>query len=116
MGDPLGAASHVHHALKSDGIWMIVESRANDRLEDYLNTVSRAFYARSTLVCVPASLAQNGPALGSQAGEAKLSEIIKSVGFKWLRLVAKTSFNVILEPNHSYLNEEIERAVQIKDN
>ncbi len=68
MGDPLGATCHLHHALISDGIWMIVESRANDRLEDNLSTVSRGFYARSTLVCVPASLAQNGPALGSQPG------------------------------------------------
>jgi hypothetical protein len=59
MGDPLGAASHVYHALKADGIWMIVEPFANDRLEDNLNPVSRAFYAGSTLVCVPASLAQN---------------------------------------------------------
>ena len=97
MGDLLRATSHVHHALKSDGIWMIVESRANNRLEDNLNTASRAFYAGSTLVCVPASLAQNGPALGSQAGEAKLSEIIKSAAFKWLRLAAKTPFNLILE-------------------
>jgi hypothetical protein len=97
MGDPLGAASHVHHALKSDGIWMIGESCANDRLEDNFNTVSRAFYAGSTLVCVPGSLAQNGPTVGSQAGEVRLSEIIKSAGFKWFRLAAKTSFNLILE-------------------
>jgi ubiquinone/menaquinone biosynthesis C-methylase UbiE len=97
MGDPLGAASHVHHALKADGIWMIVEPFANDRLEDNLNPVSRAFYAGSTLVCVPASLAQNGPALGAQAGEAKLSEIIKSAGFKEPSLAAKTPFNLILE-------------------
>jgi hypothetical protein len=97
MGDPLGATSQVHHALKSDGIWMILELRANDRLEDILNTVSRAFYEGTTLVCVPASLAQNRHAPGSQAGEAKLSEILKSAGFKWLRLAAKTTFNLILE-------------------
>jgi hypothetical protein len=71
---------------------MIVESCANDRLEDNPNTVTRAFYAWSTLVCVPASLAQNGPALGSQAGEAKLSETINSADFKWLTFAAKTPF------------------------
>ena len=81
--------------------------------EDNLGTVSRGFYARSTLVCVPTSLAQNGPALGSQAGETKLSEIMKSAAFRWLRLAAKTPFNLILEA--SYFYEVIERAIQIKE-
>lgn len=97
MGDPLGAASHVFHSLKAEGTWMIVEPFAKDKLEDNLNPVSRAFYAGSTLVCVPASLAHNGPALGSQAGEAKLAEIIKSAGFKHFRRATSTPFNLVLE-------------------
>jgi len=97
MGDPVGAASQVFRSLKPDGTWMIVEPFANDRLEDNLNPVSRAFYAGSTLICVPASLAHNGPALGSQAGEAKLAEVVKSAGFKHFRLATNTPFNLVLE-------------------
>ena len=40
---------------------MIVEPFANDKLEDNLNPVGRLFYAASTMVCIPASLSQNGP-------------------------------------------------------
>ncbi|HYZ51806.1 MAG TPA: class I SAM-dependent methyltransferase, partial [Nitrososphaeraceae archaeon] len=70
MEDPQGAAAHALQTLKKpDGVVMIVEPFANDKLEDNLNPVGRLFYAASTMVCVPASLSQNGPALGAQAGE-----------------------------------------------
>jgi hypothetical protein len=51
---------------------MIIEPMANDELEENLNVVGRTFYAASTLVCVPNSLADNGPALGAQAGKKKI--------------------------------------------
>jgi len=67
--------------LKPDGSWMIVEPMAGDRLEDNLNPVGRIYYAASTTVCVPTSLAQEvGAALGAQAGEARLREVITRVG------------------------------------
>ena len=73
MGDPTGAAAHVRQSLKPDGSWMIVEPMAGDKLEDNLNPIGRIYYAASTLVCVPTSLAQEvGTALGAQAGEARL--------------------------------------------
>jgi ubiquinone/menaquinone biosynthesis C-methylase UbiE len=81
MGDPAGAAAHVRRSLKPDGSWMIVEPMAGDRLEDNLNPVGRIDYAASTMVCVPTSLAQEvGAALGAQAGEARLREVITRVG------------------------------------
>ena len=77
MGDPVGAAAHVRQALKPDGSWMIVEPTAGDRLEDNLNPVGRLYYAASTMICVPTSLSQEvGTALGAQAGEARLREVI----------------------------------------
>ena len=77
MGDPAGAAAHVREALKPDGTWMIVEPMAQDRLEDNLNPVARLSYAASTMICVPTSLSQEtGAALGAQAGEARLREIV----------------------------------------
>lgn len=77
---------------------MIVEPIAGDRLEDNLNPVGRIYYAASTMVCVPTSLAQEvGAALGAQAGEAKLREIITAGGFSNVRRAAETPFNIILE-------------------
>ena len=49
---------------------MLVEPHAGDSLSDNLNPVGRVFYGASSLICVPVSLAQHGPALGAQAGEA----------------------------------------------
>ena len=98
MGDPAGAAAHVRQSLKPDGSWMIVEPMAGDRLEDNLNPVGRIYYAASTMVCVPTSLSQEvGAALGAQAGEAKLREVITAGGFRNVRRATETPFNMILE-------------------
>jgi 2-polyprenyl-3-methyl-5-hydroxy-6-metoxy-1,4-benzoquinol methylase len=98
MGDPAGAAAHVRQSLKPDGTWMIVEPMAGDRLEDNLNPVGRLFYAGSTMICVPTSLSQEvGAALGAQAGEAKLHEVITGGGFRSVRRATETPFNMILE-------------------
>ena len=68
-------------SLKADGTWMIVEPMAGDRLEDNLNPVGRLYYAGSTMICVPTSLSQEvGAALGAQAGEARLREVITPAG------------------------------------
>jgi 2-polyprenyl-3-methyl-5-hydroxy-6-metoxy-1,4-benzoquinol methylase len=98
MGDPTGAAAHIRQSLKPDGAWMVVEPIAGDRLEDNLHPVGRIYYAASTMVCVPTSLAQEvGAALGAQAGEAKLREVITAGGFRNVRRAAETPFNMILE-------------------
>ena len=98
MGDPVGAARHVHETLKPDGSWMIVEPAAADRLEDNLNPVSRMFYAGSTMVCIPTSLDQPvGAAFGAQAGFAKLSSAITQGGFGKVRKATETPFNMVLE-------------------
>ncbi|MBV9946434.1 MAG: class I SAM-dependent methyltransferase, partial [Myxococcales bacterium] len=76
MEDPVGAAKHVRRAIARDGTWMIVEPFAADRREQNHNPVGRVFYSASTLLCVPHSLAQHGPALGAQAGEARLREVV----------------------------------------
>lgn len=98
MGDPSGAAKHVRETLKKDGTWMIVEPFAGDKVEDNLNPVGRIYYAASTTICVPASLAHNGPALGAQAGEGRLKDIVVTKGgFKKFRRATQTPFNLILE-------------------
>jgi SAM-dependent methyltransferase len=98
MGNPSGAAKHVLETLrKKNGSWMLVEPFANDRLEDNLNPIGRVFYSASTMICVPSSLNENGPALGAQAGEARIKEIISSAGFSKFRRATQTPFNLVFE-------------------
>jgi SAM-dependent methyltransferase len=98
MGDPAGAARHVRASLAPGGTWMIVEPRAGDRVEENLNPVGRAYYGFSTLLCTPSSLAQEvGLALGAQAGEARIREIVLGAGFSSFRRVAETPFNMVFE-------------------
>jgi 2-polyprenyl-3-methyl-5-hydroxy-6-metoxy-1,4-benzoquinol methylase len=98
MGDPAGASAHVRSTLKKDGTWMIVEPNAGDTLEDNLNPIGRAFYGASTLLCTPASLDQEvGLALGAQAGEKRLREVVTSGGFTRFRRATQTPFNLIFE-------------------
>jgi SAM-dependent methyltransferase len=98
MGDPIGASRHARQALKSDGTAMIVEPFANDRVEDNLNPVGRVMYGASTQICVPVSLARKGPALGAQAGEARLREVVVTgAGFGRFKRATETPFNLVLE-------------------
>ncbi|MGB9243843.1 MAG: class I SAM-dependent methyltransferase [Candidatus Acidiferrales bacterium] len=98
MGDPEGAAKHVKESMTPDGTWMIVEPFAHDKLEDNLNPIGRVYYAASTMLCTPASLSQEvGLALGAQAGEGRLSKILKAAGFSRVRRAAETPFNIVLE-------------------
>jgi SAM-dependent methyltransferase len=98
MGDPEGAARHVLQSLDANGTWMIVEPFANDKLEDNLNPIGRVFYGASTMLCTPASVSQEvGLALGAQAGEGRLTSVLKAAGFKRVRRAAETPFNIVLE-------------------
>ncbi len=98
MGDPAGAARHVLSSLAPDGTWLIVEPFANDDTADNLNPVGRLFYSASTLICTPASLSQEvGTALGAQAGEARLRDVVTAGGFTRFRRATETPFNLVLE-------------------
>jgi SAM-dependent methyltransferase len=97
MGDPVGAMKFAKQSLKPDGSCMIIEPMANDNVEENLNVVGRTYYAASTLVCVPNSLADNGPALGAQAGEKRIKEIVEAAGFTRFKRATQTPFNIIYE-------------------
>jgi 2-polyprenyl-3-methyl-5-hydroxy-6-metoxy-1,4-benzoquinol methylase len=98
MEDPAGAARYIATTLAKSGTWMIVEPLAGDKVEQNLNPVSRVYYAASTCICVPHSLSAHGPALGAQAGEERLRDVIVNQGgFGRLRRAAETPFNMVLE-------------------
>jgi SAM-dependent methyltransferase len=98
MGNPTAAAAHVLDSLRPDGTFLLVEPYAGDQVQDNLNPVGRIFYAGSTMICTPASLAQEGrAALGAQAGEAKLRDVVLGAGFTRFRRATETPFNLVLE-------------------
>jgi SAM-dependent methyltransferase len=98
MGDPVGAARQVRDSLAVDGTWMIVEPMAGDRVEDNLNPVGRAYYGFSTFLCTPASMSQEvGLALGAQAGEARIGDVVAAGGFSRFRRASETPFNLVFE-------------------
>lgn len=97
LEDPIGAARRVRSAIAKDGTWLIVEPFAGDRPEQNHNPVGRVFYSASTMLCVPHSLSQGGPALGAQAGETKLREVATTGGFGSFRRATETPFNLVLE-------------------
>ncbi|MCH8147632.1 MAG: class I SAM-dependent methyltransferase, partial [Planctomycetes bacterium] len=98
MGDPVGASAHVLQSLGAGGTWMIVEPFAHDELERNLNPIGRMYYCFSTMICTPASVSQEvGLALGAQAGERKLREVVTSGGFTRFRRATETPFNLVLE-------------------
>jgi 2-polyprenyl-3-methyl-5-hydroxy-6-metoxy-1,4-benzoquinol methylase len=98
MGDPRGCAGHMRRILAPGGSWMIVEPIAGDAPAQNMNPVGRLYYNASTMICVPTSLDQEvGEGLGAQAGEAKLTEVIRQGGFESVRRAAEGPFNMVLE-------------------
>jgi SAM-dependent methyltransferase len=102
LGDPVGALVVAREALAPDGVVLLVEPIAGDRVEDNLNPAGRMFYSISTLVCTPNALSQQGPGarepLGTQAGEARLREVATTAGFGRVRRVAvEAPLNLVLE-------------------
>ena len=96
MGDPVGAARHVREVIADDGTWMIVEPAAGDHVEDNLNPVGRTYYGFSTLLCTPSSLSQP-VGLGTQAGPARIRDVVTAAGFTRFRVAAQTPFNNVFE-------------------
>ncbi|WP_113700623.1 class I SAM-dependent methyltransferase [Nonomuraea lactucae] len=98
MGDPLGAARRVREALAPDGTWLLVEPFASDKVEENFNPVGRLYYSASTFLCVPNGLSQpGGYALGAQAGEAAIREVVAEAGFTRFRRAVQTPFNLVYE-------------------
>ncbi|WP_395391905.1 class I SAM-dependent methyltransferase [Novosphingobium sp. BL-8A] len=98
MGDPRGCAAHIRQMLAPHGRWMVVEPVAGDAPGQNFNPVGRLYYNASTMICVPTSLDQEvGEGLGAQAGEARLSAIMREAGFTFVRRATEGPFNMVLE-------------------
>ena len=99
FAEAIGAARTTRWSiLAADGSWMIVEPFAGDTVAANLNPVGRAYYSFSSYLCVPSARSQpGGYALGAQAGEAAIREVVEAAGFTRFRRAAETPFNLVLE-------------------
>ena len=98
MGDPVGACKHISNSLSDDGTFMLVEPFAGDSLEENSHPLGQIYYSFSTMICVPASRSQEiGLGLGAQAGQKRLTEVLKEGGFGQVRRATETPTNMVLE-------------------
>ena len=98
MGDPVSAIKYAKSKLNDNGTIMLVEPYADDEVTNNFNLVGQMYYSFSTIACVPASKSQKvGLSLGAQAGEKKLSEILKKGGLNDIKLTYKTATNMVIQ-------------------
>lgn len=100
MGDPVGIARYAYEHLEPGGTMLLVEPFAlDDRIQNLAaNPMAPLLYHASAGICTPNSLSQEvGLALGAQAGQARLQEVVSEAGFGELRRVAETPLNLVLE-------------------
>lgn len=98
MGDPVGAATHIKESLGNDGTFMLVEPLAGDSMSENMHPLGQIYYAFSTTICTPTSLAQEvGLGLGAQAGQKRLTEVLNQAGFSNVSRAAETPTNMVLE-------------------
>ena len=96
MGDPIAAATHIRTAMAADGVWLIVEPFAGASLADNLTPVGRMYYSFSSYLCVPHAVSEGATdALGNQAGEAPIADVVRAAGFGSFSRVAQTPFNIV---------------------
>jgi 2-polyprenyl-3-methyl-5-hydroxy-6-metoxy-1,4-benzoquinol methylase len=99
MVNPRGALRSIRKALKDDGIYLMLEINAKDKLEDNIGPLGAFFYSMSVLYCMTVSLAAGGEGLGT-AGlpESKVKELCKEAGFsKVNRVPIENRFNALYE-------------------
>jgi len=99
MGDPVGIARYTRERLAPEGTVMLVEPFAHDdRAVNHTLPSAKVFYGASTFICTPNSLSQEvGRAMGAQSGEAGRRAVVEEAGYRHLRRVTETPFNIVYE-------------------
>jgi len=97
--EPRGLLRSIRQALKSDGVYVCVETSCSDKLEENLNPMGALFHAVSIFYCLTTSLAHGGEGLGTLGlPESKLRELCTEAGFSSARRVPMDNpFNALYE-------------------
>jgi hypothetical protein len=79
----------------------IDEQKLNDFMQkasgDISSTVSAVLVIIGNRLGLYKSMADNGPALGAQAGEKRIKEIVYAAGFTKFKRATQTPFNIVFE-------------------
>jgi SAM-dependent methyltransferase len=96
--DPVGLMRSIRHALKPDGVFLMVEMNVSAKVEDNINPMGRLMYSTSTLYCMSVSLAHDGAGIGALMGEEKARGLAIEAGFSgFTRLPIKDAFSALYE-------------------
>ena len=99
MVNPRAALRSIRKAIKDNGIYLMLEINAKDRLEDNTGPLGAFFYSMSVLYCMTVSLAAGGEGLGTVGlPESKVRLFCKEAGFSRVnRVPIENPFNVLYE-------------------
>jgi len=82
QAQPRVVLKNVAHALRHDGVFLMVDIRASSDVHENLDHPMGPFlYATSTMHCMTVSLALDGEGLGTMWGEQKARELLGEAGF-----------------------------------
>lgn len=95
LTEPRETLAAIRERLRSDGVLMVMEPRAADRLEDNVNSLGTTYYGFSLFHCMTQSLAQGGPGLGTCMGPENTISLLREGGFSTVeQLPIKSQTNV----------------------
>jgi 2-polyprenyl-3-methyl-5-hydroxy-6-metoxy-1,4-benzoquinol methylase len=99
VGDPAGLLRQIRTVLDPDGVFLLLESNSADSALDNTGPPATILYATSVLYCLPTSLAEHGPGLGTMGlPVGKIRELCEDAGFRSIRpLPGQTPFNALYE-------------------
>lgn len=81
LPDPRAVLHQARERLADDGVLLVIEPRAGDRLEENIHPIGAMFYGMSVFHCMTQSLAQGGEGLGTCMGPALTTAILNEAGF-----------------------------------
>jgi SAM-dependent methyltransferase len=97
MADPLGAARRLRTAVGEEGVLLLTEAHAGERIEEMLHPWGRLVSAVSTAYCLPSSRTGSGSGWGGLVSEAGLRELLIAAGFGSVRRVGESPWHLVLE-------------------
>ncbi|MDW8368689.1 MAG: class I SAM-dependent methyltransferase [Geminicoccaceae bacterium] len=92
LAAPEATLAAIRARLAPEGVLFVMEPRAGDRIADNANPLGVTYYGFSLFHCTTQSLARGGPGLGTCAGPARITELLRRAGFAEVEPLTIKSF------------------------